>query len=106
MKNKFREFDAVQFLDNEETIGAYLEQAPDDTTPELLRETITNVARARAINRLAEKTGYGREIVYEALRRGSRPDKDLLLNIIDALRIESESLASDNARFETLKTSF
>lgn len=92
----FREYDAVQFLDNEETINAYIEQALTDTSPRLLLSTISNVVRARAINQLAEKTGFSRKIIYEALRQDSNPKQEVLTKIVNALNVNQQIVSSEN----------
>lgn len=40
-------FDAAKFLEDEETIAAYLNMAREDLNPEMLRRATDNISRAR-----------------------------------------------------------
>lgn len=71
--SRFAPFDAAEYLDSEEAIAAYLNVAAQDPDPEMLLVAISNVARARGMSELAERTGFGRESLYKALRPGAKP---------------------------------
>ena len=58
---RFTPFDAADFLDNEETIAAYLSAMLEEDDPERFLNAIKNVARARGMTQLARDTGMGRE---------------------------------------------
>ncbi len=70
---KFTPFDAADYLDNEETIAAYLTAALEDENPDMFLVAVKDVARARGMTQLAKDTGLGRESLYKALAPGAKP---------------------------------
>ena len=54
---KFTPFDAADYLDNEETIAAYLTAALEDENPDMFLVAVKDVARARGMT--STRQGYG-----------------------------------------------
>ena len=50
-------FDAAEFLDNEETIAAYLSAALEDDDPALFLAALADVAKARGMTQMAKDAG-------------------------------------------------
>lgn len=48
-ESKFRDFEAADFLDNEEVIAAYITDAMQDPDPDALLSALADVARAKAV---------------------------------------------------------
>ncbi|MCR4299290.1 MAG: putative addiction module antidote protein [Gallionella sp.] len=84
---KFTPFDAADYLDNEETIAAYLTAALEDENPDMFLVAVKDVARARGMTQLAKDTGLGRESHYKALAPGAKPRYDTLLKVLRALGV-------------------
>ena len=84
---KFTTFDAADYLDNEETIAAYLSAALEDENPDMFLVAVKDVARARGMTQLAKDTGLGRESLYKALAPGAKPRYDTLLKVLRALGV-------------------
>jgi probable addiction module antidote protein len=84
---RFTRFDAADYLDNEETIAAYLSAALDDDDPDLFLVAVKDVARARGMTQLAKDTGMGRESLYKALAPGAKPRYDTILKVVRALGV-------------------
>jgi len=84
---KFTPFDAADYLDNEETIAAYLTAALEDENPDMFLIAVKDVARARGMTQLAKDTGLGRESLYKALAPGAKPRYDTLLKVLRALGV-------------------
>ena len=84
---KFTPFDAADYLDNEETIAAYLTAALEDENPDMFLVAVKDVARARGMTQLAKDTGLGRESLYKALAPGAKPRYDTLLKVVRALGV-------------------
>ncbi len=59
-------FDAVDYLDSEEDIAAYLKEVFEDGDPALITAAIGTVARARGISSIAKETGLTIETLYRA----------------------------------------
>ena len=83
----FTPFDAADYLDNDETVAAYLSAALDDDDPDLFLTAVKDVARARGMTQLAKDTGLGRESLYKALAPGARPRYDTILKVVRALGV-------------------
>ena len=91
-KNAFREFDAAEFLDNEETIAAYVSEAMQDPNPDVLLSALNDVARARGMSRIAEDSGLGRESLYKMLRPGAKPRWETIARILLAMDIRLQAV--------------
>lgn len=91
---RFTRFDAADYLDNEETIAAYLSAALEDDDPDLFLTAVNDVARARGMTQLARDTGLGRESLYKALAPGAKPRYDTLLKVVRALGVTLRAEAS------------
>lgn len=91
---KFTPFDASDYLDNDETIAAYLTAALEDEDPNIFLVAVKDVARARGIAQLAKDTGLGRESLYKALAPGAKPRYDTLLKVVRALGISLQAKAA------------
>ncbi len=88
---KFTPFDAADYLDNDETIAAYLTAALEDEDPNTFLVAVKDVARARGMTQLAKDTGLGRESLYKALAPGAQPRYDTLLKVVRALGISLQA---------------
>ncbi|OGS92434.1 MAG: putative addiction module antidote protein [Gallionellales bacterium GWA2_60_18] len=91
---KFTPFDAADYLDNEETIAAYLTAALEDENPDIFLVAVKDVARARGMTQLAKDTGLGRESLYKALAPGAKPRYDTLLKVLRALGVSLQVKAA------------
>lgn len=81
-------FDAVDYLDDDETIAEYLTAALQDSNPDVFLAAVRDVARARGMAQLAKDAGLGRESLYKALTPGAKPRYDTVLKLIHALGIK------------------
>lgn len=88
MTIKTKTFDVAEFLENEETVAAYLNMALDDPNPEMLLLAVKNIARARGMAQLAQDAGLGRESLYKALSEGAKPRYDTVLKVVRALGVK------------------
>jgi probable addiction module antidote protein len=82
------EFNAADYLDNEEVIAAYISQVLQDGNTEELLRAIGHIARARGMTQLAKDTGIGRESLYKALSADAKPRFDTILKVLQALGIK------------------
>ena len=57
---RFAKFDAVDYLDNEETIAEFLTASLEDENPEAFLAAISAVAKARGMTAIANSAGLGR----------------------------------------------
>ncbi len=91
---KFTPFDAADYLDDEETIAAYLSEALEDPDPDTFLMAVRTVARARGMAQLAKDAGLGRESLYKALAPGAKPRYDTMMKVIRALGIKLHAEAA------------
>lgn len=81
------EFDAAPYLDNEETIAAFLTDILEGNDPALLAAALGNIARARGMTEIAKAAGITREALYKALRSDSAPRFDTISRVCAALGV-------------------
>ncbi|OQX11406.1 addiction module antidote protein [Thiothrix sp.] len=91
---KFTPFDAADYLDDEETIAAYLSEALEDPDPDTFLMAVRTVARARGMTQLAKDSGLGRESLYKALTPGAKPRYDTMMKVIRALGVKLHAEAA------------
>jgi len=86
-RKTFTRWDPVEHLTSEDAITGYLdaamEEAGDD--PALIAAVLGDIARARGILELAEKTGMTRAGLYRALSADGNPSFDTILKVTKAL---------------------
>jgi probable addiction module antidote protein len=85
---KVTEFDPSEFLDNEELIAEYLTAALEDENPDVFLAAVGNVAKARGMTAIAERTGLGRESLYKAMAPGAKPRYDTVLKVLHSLGVK------------------
>ena len=86
--SQFAPFDAADYLDDEETIAAYITAALEDPNPDVFLAAVRDVARARGMAQLARDTGLGRESLYKTLAPGAKPRYDTVLKLLHGLGIK------------------
>lgn len=87
-RTTFSTFDAVDQLDNDEVIAAYLSAAMEDENPDILLVALLDVAKARGMARVASDAGLGRESLYKALAAGAKPRFETVAAVLRALGIK------------------
>lgn len=88
---KIRDFDVAHYLDSEEMIAEYLNQALASGDTDLLLAAIGDVARARGMAQVAQETGLGRESLYKALTAGAKPRFDTIFKVLNALGVRMQA---------------
>lgn len=88
---KTTEFDAAHYLDSEEMIAEYLNQALASGDSDLLLLAIADVAKAKGMAQIARDTGLGRESLYKALATGAKPRFDTVFKVLMALGVQMQA---------------
>ena len=88
MGEKFSKFEVYEFLDNGELIAGYLEEVLKENDPALLLSALSDIAKAKGMGSIAEKSGLGRESMYKALRPGARPRFETIMKILRAMELQ------------------
>jgi probable addiction module antidote protein len=84
-------FDAAHYLDSEEMIAEYLNQALLSGDSDVLLRAIADVAKARGIAQIAVDTGLGRESLYKALAVGAKPRFETIFKVLNALGLQLQA---------------
>jgi probable addiction module antidote protein len=87
-KSRTRSFDTSDFLDDDEVIAEYLTAALEEPDPDVFLTAIGQVAKARGMARIADRTGLGRESLYKALAHGAKPRYDTVLKVLQSLGVK------------------
>jgi probable addiction module antidote protein len=67
-------FDSTEFLDSDEAISAYLEEALETDDPAFIAQALGTIARARGMSQIAKQTGLSRESLYKSLSAEGNPE--------------------------------
>jgi probable addiction module antidote protein len=78
-------FDPAEYLDDEQSIVAYLNEVLAGGDPSAVVAALGTVARARGMAELARSTGLGRESLYKALSSDGNPSFRTVLDVASAL---------------------
>ena len=85
MAIKTKPFDVTKFLDDDETIAAFLTDALDTENPAYINRAFGDVARARGMTDIAKQTGVKREALYRALSETGNPQFTTMMQVIKAM---------------------
>jgi probable addiction module antidote protein len=86
--NNLTPFDAVDFLDSQETVIAYLTAALEDENPDVFIAAIGDVARLHGMADISKTTGLGRESLYKSLRSGSKTRFETVRKVTESLGLK------------------
>lgn len=86
-KLKTEPFDAAKYLDTDEAIAAFLEDAIDSGSVEVFQEALGIAARACGISEVAKAAGLNRESLYKAMRSDATPRFDTVQRVLTALGV-------------------
>ncbi|OOE67219.1 putative addiction module antidote protein [Salinivibrio sp. PR6] len=81
-------FDPAVFLDNQETLQDYLDEAVQTGDPAFITDALGVIARAIGMADIAKQTGLSRETLYRTLSQKGNPNLKTLIAILDALGVE------------------
>ena len=87
-KIKTRPFDPAEYLDTDEAIAAYIEEALQIGEPAFIADALGVVARARGMSHIAKEAGLGRESLYKALSADGNPEFGTILRVMKALGLK------------------
>ena len=88
MAIKISKFDVSEYLNDEESIAAYLSATLEEGDPKLLLSAISDVAKARGMSKIAIDSGLGRESLYKALNPEAKPRFETILKVLNSLGVK------------------
>ena len=83
-----RTFDAANYLETEEDIAIYLDEIVSLNDPALFAEALGDVARARGMKAIAEKTGKSREGLYQSFSKQGNPSFATTQQLLDSIGLQ------------------
>jgi probable addiction module antidote protein len=86
-KAKTKPFDPAEYLEDSESIAAYLTDALESEDPAFVTDALGVIARARGMSEVASKTGLSRESLYRALSADGNPEFATILRVVQALEL-------------------
>jgi probable addiction module antidote protein len=103
MTIKISDLDVSEYLNDEESIAAYLSAIVEEGDPKLLLAAISDVAKARGMSKVAIDSGLGRESLYKALNPNAKPRFDTILRVLNSLglQIGFNSITTNNLARKT-----
>lgn len=84
-KSKTKPFDPAEYLDDSESIAAYMSEALESEDPAFVADALGVVARARGMSEVARDAGVSRESLYRALSTDGNPEFGTVLRVVRAL---------------------
>lgn len=85
MSIEITKWDAAEYLDNDESIGAFLADAMESGDQKIIVHALNTVARARGMTQIASDAGIGRQALYKSLGESGNPTLSTLLGVIKSL---------------------
>ena len=85
MKTETTPFNPVDYLESEEEIAQYLNDAYQDDDPGIFMIALGNVTKAKGVAQIARKTGLNRESLYKVFSGQSSPQWSTVQSVMKAL---------------------
>lgn len=77
----------AEFLESDQAIAEYLTAVMEDGDASLLAAALGDIARAKGMAEISQKSGLTREALYKALRPGAQPRFDTIQRVCGALGV-------------------
>ena len=92
MSEKYKRFDAADYLENLDDVAVFLEVALEDSAedPSALPHALGIIARSQNMSELARRVGMSRDGLYKALSDEGNPTWSTILKVTNALGLRFE----------------
>ncbi|UYM15297.1 addiction module antidote protein [Endozoicomonas euniceicola] len=87
MNEKLTDFDPAEYLDDDESIQHYIDEAVATGHAGFIADSLGVVARAKGMTALAKATDLSRESLYRSLSGEGNPNLKTLLAVCSALGV-------------------
>lgn len=78
-------FDPAAYLDSEEAMAAYMNEALETGDAAFIADALGVIARARGMSQVARDAGLSRESLYRALSSEGNPELATVMQVMRAL---------------------
>ena len=85
---KTQPFDPAAYLDDAESLAAYMSEALATEDPAFIADALGVVARARGMSEIARESGLSRESLYRALSPDGNPEFNTILRVVRSLGLQ------------------
>jgi len=92
MAIELKSYNPIEFLQNEEEIISYLNDAYSDDDPSVFLVALGHIAKAKGMSNLAKITGLNRESLYKALSGDTQPRWDTVQRVMKGLKINLKAV--------------
>ncbi|HJR20762.1 MAG TPA: addiction module antidote protein [Dongiaceae bacterium] len=92
MAIKTTPYDSAKYLDSDEAIAAYIDEALESADPTHIAHALGVVARARGMTEIARAAGVSREHLYRALKETGNPELSTVVRVLKALGLRLSAL--------------
>ena len=82
------EWDALEYLETEEDMVAYLNADFDDGDISVIAAALGDIARAKGMTQLSKETGITRDGLYKALSPTGNPSFDTVQKVVRAFGLK------------------
>ncbi|MDQ7016779.1 MAG: putative addiction module antidote protein [Gammaproteobacteria bacterium] len=93
MTTKVSEFNPMDYLETDEEIAQYLNDAYQDDNPEVFVIALGHVAKARGVADIAKKSGLNRESLYKVFSGKAKPQWATIQGVMKALNINIRAVS-------------
>jgi probable addiction module antidote protein len=93
-KTKTTRYDSVEYLESNEAIRAYMEEAIASDDPAFIAQALGTIARVRGMAQIARKAGLSRESLYKALSLEGNPEFGTIIRVMHALGLKFSVLTA------------
>jgi probable addiction module antidote protein len=90
-----RRYDSAEYLDSDEAIHAYMEEALETNDPAFIAKALGTIARTQGMSQIAKKAGLSRESLYKALSTEGNPEFGTVIRVMHALGLKFSITATD-----------
>jgi len=87
-RKRSKAFDAADYLDSDEAIADYLNEALLTADMEVITRAIGAAAKARGMTEVARESGLSRESLYKALSGEGHPQFETIALVLQALGLQ------------------
>lgn len=88
MPLKTTPFDAAEYLDTEEAIAAFLNEAFETGDAAFISHSLGVVARAVGMSKIARDANLSRESLYRSLSAEGHPELSTVISVLKALGVK------------------
>jgi probable addiction module antidote protein len=86
--NQISALDASNYLDSEEAIAGYLNEALASGDSDVLLLALADIVKARGMSKVASDAGVQRESLYKSLAEGAKPRFETIQKVAAALGVK------------------